>query len=70
MGGAFGVLVFPSEKDRNVPVDRHEFRTWLEMAEKHANLPKLEGSLWHAYRRGWASARKNLRVQLRADGAM
>lgn len=62
MGSAFGALVFPSEKDRNVPVDRHELRTWLEMAEKHAKLPKLEGSLWHAYRRAWASARKHLPV--------
>ena len=62
MGGAFGGLVFPSEKNRDEPVDRHELRTWLELAEKHAKLPKLEGSLWHAYRRAWATSRKHLPV--------
>lgn len=29
-------------------------------AEKLAGLPKHDGSLWHAYRRGWATARKSL----------
>lgn len=62
MGGAFGGLLFPSEKNRDEPLDRHELRTWLELAEKHAKLPKLEGSLWHAYRRAWATSRKHLPV--------
>ncbi len=39
-----------------------EFRTWLEMAEQKAKLPNLEGALWHAYRRGWATSRKHLPV--------
>jgi hypothetical protein len=29
-------------------------------AERRAKLKKQDGSLWHAYRRGWATARKNL----------
>jgi len=33
---------------------------WLRKAERLANLGKQDGSLWHAYRRGWATVRKNL----------
>jgi hypothetical protein len=33
---------------------------WLLRAERKAALPKLGGSLWHAYRRSWATARKPL----------
>jgi len=29
-------------------------------AEQHAKLPKLEGGLWHPYRRKWATERKHL----------
>lgn len=29
-------------------------------AEKLAELPKQQGSLWHAFRGGWATARKHL----------
>ncbi|MCR4342232.1 MAG: hypothetical protein NUW01_20335 [Gemmatimonadaceae bacterium] len=32
----------------------------LLVAERHAGLPKLDGSTWHAYRRKWASERKHL----------
>ena len=35
-------------------------RAWLQQAEKLAGLERLDGSLWHAYRRLWASARKDL----------
>jgi hypothetical protein len=31
---------------------------WLSVAEKKAKWPKLDGSLWHAYRRKWAIERK------------
>ena len=34
-------------------------RRW---AEETAELPKLDGSLWHAYRRLWATERKHLPV--------
>jgi hypothetical protein len=33
-------------------------RTWLLEAEDLAELPKQDGSLWHAFRRAWATARK------------
>src|SRR5665647_88610 len=62
MGGMFGGLMFPSQNDLTVPTDRHEFRTWLELAETKAALEKLDGALWHAYRRGWATSRKHLPV--------
>ena len=35
---------------------------WLEVAERKAELPKLDGSLWHCYRRAWATSRKDLPV--------
>jgi hypothetical protein len=60
MGGAFGGFVFPSQTDATRPISRHVFGHWLRDAEKKAKLPKLDGSLWHAYRRGWATSRKSL----------
>jgi len=33
---------------------------WLLKAEELAGLEKLNGSLWHAYRRKWAIERKHL----------
>jgi integrase len=60
LGSAFGSLVFPSQHDANVPVCTEVFSNWLRAAEKKANLPKLDGSLWHAYRRGSATSRKHL----------
>jgi hypothetical protein len=32
----------------------------LERAETLAEVPKQQGSLWHAYRRKWATERKHL----------
>ena len=33
---------------------------WLRRGEELAKLEPQEGSLWHAYRRGWATARKHM----------
>ena len=33
---------------------------WLLEAERLAGLEKQDGSLWHAYRRKWATERKHL----------
>lgn len=61
-GASFGGLVFPSDSDADTPIRTDVFAKWLREAEKKAKLPKLDGSLWHAYRRSWATARKNLPV--------
>lgn len=36
------------------------FDRWLSFAERKAKLPKLDGSLWYAYRQKWAIERKGL----------
>lgn len=56
--GAIGGLVFAAEKNPERPMDRYLFRKWLTRAEKAAGLPKLDGGLWHAYRRFWATRLK------------
>lgn len=63
LGGAFTGLLFPSDSDLKVPVRRDVFDRWLRSAEEKAKLPKLDGSLWHAYRRAWATARKDLSLK-------
>lgn len=45
------------------PVSYEKASKWLRKAERLAKQPKQRGSLWHAYRRGWATARKHLPVQ-------
>jgi integrase len=62
LGGSFGGLMFPSEKDREVSIRRDVFDKWLRKAEAHAGLVSLEGGLWHPYRRAWATTRKHLPV--------
>jgi integrase len=62
MGGMFGGLMFPSASDPTKPATRYSFGHWLAAAERKAKLPKLDGSLWHAYRRAWATSRKDLPV--------
>ena len=55
--------LFPSPWDRTKPVTRHLCDKWLRRAEKLAGLPPQQGSLWHAYRRRWATVRKHLPAQ-------
>ncbi len=52
--------IFPSPTDRQAPMSRHLADAWLREAEKKAKLTPQEGSLWHAYRRKWATERKHL----------
>jgi len=52
--------VFPSDKNDEVPVDRHLASRWLRRAETLAGEEHERGRGWHAFRRGWASARKHL----------
>ena len=60
--GAAGGPVFPAET-RDGITDRHLFDKWLSVAERRAELPKLDGGLWHAYRRKWAIERKHLPIK-------
>jgi hypothetical protein len=41
-------------------MSRHCARDLLLRAERLAGLEPLDGSLWHAYRRKWATERKHL----------
>jgi len=52
--------LFPSPRDPSTPVDRHVVDRWLRKAERKAEVEPHEGSLWHAYRRRWATVRKHL----------
>jgi len=52
--------LFPSVSDPAVPVTYRVAATWLRRAEVLAGLAPLQGALWHAYRRKWASERKHL----------
>ena len=58
--GAVGGWIFAGERKPDQPMDRHLFDKWLTVAERRAELPKLDGGLWHAYRRKWATERKHL----------
>jgi integrase len=68
MGGAFGGLLFPSQRHPDRPVTRDTFGHLLAQAEVKAGLSKLDGSLWHAYRRAWATTRKHLSVDVAVAG--
>lgn len=57
------LYLFPSPTDRNQPVSYERVRSWLLEAEKLAELPKQKGSLWHAFRRAWATTRKHLSLK-------
>ncbi len=52
--------LFPSPGNPDRPVRYEEASTWLRAAEKLAGLEPQRRTLWHAYRRLWASARKDL----------
>ena len=50
----------PAPKDAAKPTDRWFASKLLRQAERLAKVPKQDGSLWHAYRRKWATERKHL----------
>lgn len=52
--------LFPSPKDATKPISRHLSDAWLRKAEKLAKVEPQKGSLWHAYRRKWATERKHM----------
>lgn len=54
------VPLFPMTSNPERPISRHMADAWLRKAETMAGLEGQEGSLWHAYRRKWATERKHL----------
>lgn len=52
--------VFPSERNPAQPVPRYVAHHWLKRAERLAGLEHETQGGWHAFRRGWATARKHL----------
>lgn len=57
--GLGAAYLFPKPTSRLAPISKERVRTWLLKAEELAKVPKQDGSLFHAYRRGWATARKH-----------
>ena len=58
--GVGAVPMFPSPGDPRKPIRYELASAWLREAERVAGVEKQDGSLWHAYRRGWATSRKHL----------
>jgi integrase len=52
--------LFPAPRSAEKPVRYELASEWLQEAEEAAKLTPQQGTLWHAYRRLWASARKDL----------
>jgi integrase len=52
--------LFPSPIDPEAPIRYELASAWLIEAERLAGVKKHEGSLWHAYRRKWATERKRM----------
>ncbi len=56
-------LVFPMANDSTKPVTRHLASDWMKRAYRYAGIVRQKGSLWHAFRRKWATERKNYPVR-------
>lgn len=52
--------LFPGPRNPEKPIRYELASDWLRTAEGKAGVEAHSGSLWHAYRRLWASARKDL----------
>ena len=50
--------LFPSPRRASKHLSKDVASTWLLKAEVLAGVAKQNGSLWHAYRRSWATSRK------------
>jgi integrase len=58
--GAISGPLFPEQRDSSQHMAAEMLDQWLRIAETRAGVPKLKGALWHAYRRKWATERKDL----------
>jgi len=52
--------LFPAPRTASKHLSKDVASSWLLRAEQLAKVPKQDGSLWHAFRRGWATARKQM----------
>jgi integrase len=59
--------LFPGVKDPSKPMPSELLTQWLAKVESKAGLPKLPGSLWHAYRRKFATERTHHPLKAIAD---
>ncbi len=57
--GIGAAYLFPSPRNPAKPVSKDLASDWLLKAERLAGVPKQDGTLWQAYRRGWATVRKH-----------
>ncbi|MBL8989398.1 MAG: tyrosine-type recombinase/integrase [Gemmatimonadetes bacterium] len=55
--------VFPAPQDPTKPCDRYLLDRWLRRAFEKAEVPPLDGGLWHSLRRKWATERKGYPVK-------
>ena len=56
-------LLFPRpqrQRQRGGPATRHVAAWWLKKAFRRGKLQRRSGSLWHTFRRVWATERKDL----------
>ncbi len=58
--GAFGDDWLFRQTVRDEPWHRKRFDALLRRAERKAKVAKLDGGLWHCYRRKWATERRHL----------
>jgi integrase len=64
--GVGKALLFPhpmQKRHQGGPVTRHIAAYWLNRAYELSRASKPDGSLWHAFRRLWATERKTLPVK-------
>jgi integrase len=60
--------VFPAEMDASKALERHTTKKWLRRAATLAELAHMKHGGWHAFRRGWATARKHMPLKDVAAG--
>lgn len=58
--GIGAAYLFPDPSDPSKPLSIESASEWLVEVERLAGVEKHDGSLWHAYRRKWATERKFL----------
>jgi len=55
--------MFACPKKASGPIRYELTSDWLRKAETLAEVKPRKGRLWHTYRAGWATARKNVPIQ-------